>query len=125
MPPLTPLYPDTDGLPLLADPTSQYRKLKTDEERADQIVLAELLHGLKAPAYVGDIADRIAYGLALQVIFQLQQGVTPDITKSVSNAHPGNTTTYRDRYKSPEAAAIISAATGVKWTGFTVPPGGV
>jgi hypothetical protein len=125
MPVLAPIYPGVNALPLLADAGSLYRKLKTDAERTDQIVVAELLLGLRPPAYAGRAQSEIEYAVALQVQFQMQQGVTPEITKSVSQAHPGNTTTYRDRYLSPEAAAIVARATNTATTGFTIPPGGV
>lgn len=123
---LAPLYPGANALPVLSDAASAYRKLKTDAERTDQIVIAELLLGLRPPAYV--IARTVAeleYAVAIQVIFQMQQGVSPEITKSISQAHPGNTTTYRDRYLSPDAAALVARATNTKWTGFTIPPAGV
>lgn len=122
---LAPTYPTVDALPLLADVGSRYRKLKTNAERTDQVVLAELLLGLRPPAYAGRAADEIMYGIALQVMFQMEQGVTPDIMKSLSNSHPGNTTTYRDRYLSPDAAVLVARATGTKYTGFTIPPSGV
>lgn len=125
MPALAPIYPGVDALPVLSDVTSAYRKLKTNGERTDQIVIAELLLGLRPPAYAGRPGSEIEYAVALQVQFQMQQGVTPEIMKSVSQAHPGNTTTYRDRYLSPEAAALVARATNTAWTGFTVPPGGV
>lgn len=120
MAPLTPLYPDTDTLPLLADANGRYRKLKTPEERADQLVLAELLLGLHAPVYTDTDADQLMYAIALQVGFQMEQGViTAQILRSQSNTHPGNTTTYRDRYLHPGAAAIVSRVTKVATVGFT------
>lgn len=127
MPPLDPLYPDVDTLPLLADSSSRYRKLKTNAERLDQLVLAELLLGLSAPAYTGQKGGEIKYGIALQVTYQLEQGfLTAQIMKSVSTGAPASATTaYRDRYIHPGAAAIVMRATGTAVVGFTPPPRGV
>lgn len=121
MPPLTPLYPETDTLPLLADADGRYRKLKTDEERADQLALAELLLDLTAPAYTGDDADRLMYAIALQVKFQMEQGVlTAQMMKSVTTGtQAGSTTTYRDRYLHPGAAAIVGRVTGRAQVAFS------
>lgn len=118
---LTPLYPDTENVALLADPTSRYRKLKTDPERSDQIAIAELLLGLKEPVYTGRKASEIIYAIALQVNFQLDQGtITAQIMRSVSTNAPGNSmTTYRDRYLHPGAADIVNRATGRAVVGFT------
>jgi uncharacterized protein YlaN (UPF0358 family) len=127
MPTIDPLYPATDALPLLADESSRYRKLKTDAERADQLVVAEMLLGLSGPVYTGRTANEIMYGIALQVNFQLDQGfITAQQLKSISTGAPAsNTTSYRDRYLHPGAAAIIARATGMGITGFTAPPPGV
>lgn len=119
-PPLNPLYPDTDILPLLADGSSRYRKLKTDEERRDQIVLAELLLGLRAPVYIEDDASKIQYAVALQVMYQLDQGtILAQFMKSQSNAHPGNMSTYRDRFIHPGAQMIIARVTKTANVGFS------
>jgi hypothetical protein len=66
VPPLAPLYPGADALPLLADPQSRYRKLKTDPERLDQIAAAELLLGLEPPAYTdARKVSELEYAVAL------------------------------------------------------------
>jgi hypothetical protein len=118
---LTPLYPDTDALPLLADSNGRYRKLKTNEERADQLVLAELLLNLTEPVFTDRDADQIMYAIALQVTFQMEQGVlTAQMMKSVSTATgAGSTTSYRDRYLHPGAAAIIARVCGRATVGFS------
>lgn len=127
MPPLAPLYPETDGLPILSDASSRYRKLKTDPERVDQLVLAEMLLGLVTPAYTGAKADQIRYAVALQVNFQLDQGqITAQEMKSVSTGAPGvSTTAYRDRYLHPGAAAIVARVTETAVVGFSPTPRGV
>lgn len=115
---LTALY-DIDSHPLLS---GKYKGLATDDERDAQHQVAEMLLGLLPPAYTGDKAEKLCYAIVLQVNFQVEHGLTPDITKSVSNAHPGNTTTYRDRYVSPVAWDIVRHVTGRTTPGLT-PPG--
>jgi hypothetical protein len=127
VPPLAPLYPGADNLPLLADPQSRYRKLKTDPERQDQIVAAELLLGLEAPAYTdARKVSELEYAVALQVQFQLDQGtITAQQMKSVSTNAPGtSTTSYRDRYLHPGAAAIVDRVTERATVGFSAMPRG-
>lgn len=128
MPPLSPLYPETDTLPLLAETSGRYRKLKTDEERTDQIVLAELLLDLKEPALTGRPADELMYAIALQINFQLEQGfLSAQITQNLSTGTGGNTatTTYRDRHLHPGAAAIVRRVTGRQGVRFESPMRGV
>lgn len=124
MPPLAPLYPETDTLPMLADVSSRYRKLKTNAERADQLVLAEMLLGLVSPVYTGASADQLRYAIALQVNFQMDQGqITAQQMRSVSTGAPGvSTTTYRDRYLHPGAAAIVIRVTQTAVVGFSPMP---
>ena len=116
--PLTVLYDITDH-PLLS---KKYTGLATDPERQAQQIMAEMLLDLRAPAYTGDAALELAYAVVAQINFQLQHGLEPEVVKSVSNTHPGLTTSYRDRYVSPAAWAIVQRVTGVKTVGFT-PPG--
>lgn len=113
----------TNGL--LADPTGRFQKLKTDDERTAQNALAELLLNLRPPAYVDGNADDLAYAVALQVAFQLEQGYTPEIVKSQTRTHPGDTTGYRDRYVHAGAAAIVARVTRTATVGFSPTPRGV
>jgi hypothetical protein len=115
---LTWLY-EIDTHPLLTD---KWRGLPSDDTRDAQHILAELLLDLRPPAYTGVSAEELSYAVASQVIFQLEHGITPEVIRSVSNAHPGNTTTYRDRYVSPVAWAIVRRVTGMTTVGMT-PPG--
>lgn len=112
--PLTALYDITDN-PLLEE---KYKKLKDDGVRLSNQILAEMVLGLKAPLYTGSDAEEIVYAIVEQINYQLQKGVEPEVIKSVSNTHPGNTTTYRDRYLSPIAWRIIERVTGVKTVRF-------
>lgn len=118
---MDPLYVVT-GHPLLIP---KFAGLASDEARKEHNNLAELLLGLKAPAYVGDDATKLVMAVVLQINFQLERGLDPLVNKSISNQHPGNTTTYRDRIVSPEAAAIVEKVTGARQVAFRVPSYGV
>jgi hypothetical protein len=113
-----PLY-DITGHPLLSD---KYNKLKDDDEKTAQNYVAELLLNLREPVYTGDDADELGHAIVRQINFQMEQGITPEVLRSVSNAHPGNTTQYRDRWVEPGAWAIVARVTGVQQVRF-VPPG--
>lgn len=113
---------------MLADLSSRYRKLPTDEARTDQIVVAELLLGLSPPAYTDERkVSELEYAVALQVQFQLDQGViTSQMMKTQSKNAPGVTTeSYRDRYLHPGSAAIVDYTTGRATIGFHGLPRGV
>lgn len=114
---LAPLYA-IDAHPLLS---KKFDALPPEEQEA-QHLLAEMLLDLRAPVYTGNPALELSYAVVEQINFQLQRGLEPEVLKSVSNTHPGNTTAYRDRYVSPAAWAIVQRVTGVKTVGFT-PPG--
>lgn len=118
---LAPIYEVTNH-PLLI---KKWAGLPTDEARIQHNILAELLLGLKAPAYAGDDGERLLLATVLQINFQLEQGLEPDISRSVSNTQPGMMTSYRDRYVSPEALRIVCDVTGVTYTAFGVPGRGV
>lgn len=118
---LVPLYPVTDH-PLLSE---KFAGLKVPGAQAAQNVLAELLLGLSPPPYVDAEAEQLTMAVVLQINYQLERAITPDVLKSMSNTHPGNTTAYRDRYISPGAWAIVERVTGVRYVGFTVPGRGV
>lgn len=124
---LDPLYPGADGLPMLADPQSRYRKLPSNDARKDQVVVAELLLGLSGPVYAdARKVSEIEYAIALQVNFQLDQGViTAQALKTASKGAPGVTTeSFRDRYLHPGAAAIVDRVTERATVGFNGMPRG-
>jgi hypothetical protein len=116
---------DVTASSILADPTGRFQKLKTDAERIAQNELAELLLGLYPPAYTGDDAAALTVAVAIQVAFQLEQGFTPEIVKSQTRSHPGDTTGYRDRYIHAGAAAIVARVTRTATVGFSPTPRGV
>lgn len=120
-----PLY-DLSGHPLLADPKNKYNNLKGDPERAAQQSLAEILLGLEEPIATdaGEV-EQIGYAIALQILFQMEQGATPMVDKSNNLQHPGNATVYRDRWLDPRAADIIRRVTGIEPVRFSAPSFGV
>lgn len=117
MPTIATLYP-VAGHPLLSD---KYAGLKDDDQRHAHHVMAELLLRLLPPAYEDDEAVMLTMAVVQQINFQLQQEIEPEILKSKSNTHPGNTTAYRDRYLSPRAWAIVERVTGAEVVAFSVP----
>lgn len=108
--------------PLLSE---KYLKLKSDDERAAQQETAERLLNLSEPAYTGAQMDAIQLALVHQINFQLEHGMTPEVMRSIGNAHSGLNTSYRDRWLSPVAWRIIEVTTGVQYVGFRAPGFGV
>jgi hypothetical protein len=117
-----PVLYDITGHSLLSE---KYNKLKTPEEKSDQQVMAELLLGLRAPVYTATEAEQLKYAIARQINFQLERGITPDVMKSLSNSHPGNTTQYRDRYADSGALAIVNRVCKIAVVGFSATGPGV
>jgi hypothetical protein len=113
---------DILGHPLLSE---KYDGLEDEDIRDAVHSAAELLLGLRAPAYTGQDAIDITYALVTQINFLLEQDIAPDVLKSVSNSHPGIVTQYRDRYRSNRAYELVALVTGVKQVRFEVPGRGV
>jgi hypothetical protein len=122
--PLGEIYYDVTGHPLLSD---KYNALESADEKLAQQVLAESLLGITSAEYIAADPEypTICYAVVVQIGYQMERSITPDVMKSVSNTHPGNTTNFRDRYVSPVAWALYSRATGVTTIGFTPPGRGV
>lgn len=119
---LEPLYPNTDAVPLLSASSNKYRNLGSDDERKAQVVLAELLLGLEEPAYADpDIAARLEFAIALQINFQMDQGVVTSQILQTASISPALTKTegYRDRYLHPGAAAMVDRVTQRATVGFS------
>lgn len=101
-------------------------KAPTDSAKLTELnALAEMLLSLKAPAYTGPQAEQLTEAVVEQINFMVQRGIEPTVVKSVSNTHPGNTTSYRDRFVSPDAYAMVCAVTGRRAVGFRAPGLGV
>lgn len=115
---MLPLYDVLDH-PLLADPSGKFQKLPSEEARVAQTLQAELMLGLVGPAYTetADV-DALGYAIALQVLYQMERGLTPEVTKSQTRQQPGDTTMYRDRYLHSGAAEIVSRVTRTAHTIF-------
>lgn len=120
----SPIYDLTDQ-PLLADPKNKYNNLESEPQRVAQQTVAEILLGVEEPALADDDAARMTYAIALQILFQLEQGLTPEIVRSQNLQHPGNATTYRDRYLHPGAARIVQQVLGIEQVAFQPPLFGV
>jgi hypothetical protein len=118
-----PLY-DISALPLLADPKGKYQLLDSAVQPSYQIQ-AEMLLGLDSPAETGDEAEQITYAIGLQILFLLEQGVTPEVLKSANQSSPGVATTYRDRWLDPRAAGIVRRVLEVEQVRFEPPAFGV
>lgn len=115
---IAPLYDLTPALGMLS---GKWPADDTEGKQTQNRLMAEMLLGLQQSAadpYTGDDAERLAYAVVLQINFQMARGMEPMVTKSVSNTHPGNTTTYRDRIVSPDALAIVTQVTGRAIVGF-------
>jgi hypothetical protein len=107
---VTPLY-DVTGHPLLGE---DFAKLKSDDARAAQNAVAELLLGLVAPAYTdATVVDQLKLAVARQINFQLQQGMTASVMRTMNQTRPGVANSYRDRYADAGALAIVAAVTDV------------
>ena len=113
---------DITGNELLSD---AYNKLASAGLKTATQIEAELLLGLQLPVYTGSDADTLVYAIVIQINFQLLQGLTPDMHRSVSNTHPGQTTAYRDRFVDPRASAIVARVTKRATVGFTITGPGV
>ncbi len=107
----------TNGHPLLggkwAGITADSSFTKAEKQTAYNIFAEQCLR-LKAPAYTGDVADRLRYAVVRQINVLLNEGIEPLVFRTISNTNPGNTTQYRDRYVDPLAAQIVEDETGVR-----------
>lgn len=117
---MTILY-DVTGHPLLAAPGNKFNALATPEEKIAQNELAEAFLGLVSPAYVGDDAEKLTFAVALQVLFQMDQGLTPHIMKSEVQNRPGVTTTFKERFIHPGAAELVARVTRTSHHLFSAP----
>jgi hypothetical protein len=109
---------DITGVPI----GDKFTKLGSPEEKEAQQIMAEFILNLSAPQYTGPDATSITFAIARQIDFQMEQGITPEVMKSIGNAKAGLNTSYRDRYLDPVAWRIIEAVTKVATVGFS-PPG--
>lgn len=102
----------------------------SDERAAAQTALhvdAELLLGLQPAAapYTGDDADMLGFAVVRQINFMLEHGITPSVVQSSADTNRGLTTTYRNRWVDPDAAAIVARVTGLRQVRFEPAMAGV
>jgi hypothetical protein len=117
---LVPVFAMPLDHPLLGE---KFKKLKTNDEKTQQQVMAELLLDLTVAPTDATKVDQLIIALTRQINFQLEAGVSPEVMKSVANAHPGNgnTTTYRDRFLEPGAVLIVARVMRRAQPAFRVP----
>ena len=99
-----------------------------DQRTAQQTALhlsAELMLDLTAPAYTGDDADMLGFAVVRQINFMLEHGIAPSVLRSAADTSRGLTTTYRDRWIDPDAAAIVARVTGRRQVRFEPAMAGV
>jgi hypothetical protein len=106
--------------------SGQFAGLPDDDQRNAQQEIAELLLGLSSPFPTDpELVEAVKLAVVLQINYQLQQGTEPETVKSMTQNHPGIMTSYRDRYLSPRAAAIVASLMHVKAVRWEVPTRGV
>jgi hypothetical protein len=78
-----------------------------------QVLMATLLLGFpeKLPTKE-ETVEAMLLAAALQVNFQIEQGLDPLILEASSSGHTRNSATYRDRYLDPRAASIVRGVLG-------------
>ena len=88
--------------------------LALGDKFAPNQLLAETLLGV-SPAFVarltGDQVAQVVMAVALQLNFQVEQGLDPFILKSDSSQQQGESKTYQDNVIHPQAQAIIGNIT--------------
>jgi hypothetical protein len=100
----------------------------TAKDEAEQVavnLVAEQLLDLRAPAYTGDAAEELAFAVVLQINYWLARSDEPLVKKAIAQGGTAISTTFRDRWVNPDAAAIVARVTGRQPVRFTVPPAGV
>lgn len=81
--------------------------------------LAEGLLGLVAPATTDAFElSRVSTALAVQINFQVEQGVSALVASYQSSAHSRQQMAYRDRVINPQAAQIIATLPGLTGRAF-------
>lgn len=91
---------------------------------AAQQELAETLLGLTEPAVTNAFTlSRVQLAVALQINFQLEQGLDPLVEEVAQSKHSEQMIKYRDRIVNPQAASIIAdvlvVATVDRWASIT------
>ena len=96
---------DIDDHPFL---TPKSQALESEILHSHQL-LAETLLGLSAYDVFSDQADidQVELAIAMQINFQVEQGLDPYVSKSVSSGQSKQSTVYRDGYLDPRAVAIV------------------
>lgn len=96
---------DIDDHPFL---TGKSKALESEVLHSQQL-LAENLLGLSAYDVFTDQADidNATLAIAMQINFQVEQGLDPFVQKSASSGNSKQSVVYRDTYIDPRAADIV------------------
>lgn len=78
------------------------------EQFAAQVEVAEVLLALPATVPADPAGAQLHLAVAMQVNFQIQQGIDPLFIESSASSHSRNSVSYRDRFIDPRAAQIVA-----------------
>lgn len=85
------------------------------QELQGQVLLAESLLGVSAPAYTDtSLRERAELAVVLQVNFQVESGLDPLILKRIHSSHTSQTAEYWGRYIDPRALEVWFSTMSVK-----------
>lgn len=80
-----------------------------------QVLLAETLLGVSAPAYTdAALLEKAILAIVLQVNFQMEEGIDPLIVKRMHSTHTSQTVEYWGRYIDPRALILWSSTLSVE-----------
>jgi hypothetical protein len=119
-PGLTAEVPGSPASAILSETFTGY----SAEKRLAYELVAQGLLGLRA-GYTGDDAEWLSFAQVLQVNYLVDRGDEPLVKKAITQGGTAVSTTFRDRYLNPDAAAIVARVTGIQQVRFTPPPAGV
>lgn len=71
--------------------------------------MAEALLGLGSPAVADvDLLETLRLAIAIQINFQVEQGIDPFVASSTYSSHSKQSINYRDRLTDPRAALMVA-----------------
>jgi hypothetical protein len=95
--------------------SAKAKALQLDDTEAffAQAEVAESVLGIPATIPSGVDSSKLVLAVAMQVNFQIEQGLDPLILSSSSSSHARNSQVFRDRWIDPRAAVIARGAMGM------------
>lgn len=117
---------DVSSNPFLNNEKGKFQSLEDPDERESYCLVAEALlrvgeNAVTEPTKLVTMQNAIS----LQVNFLLDQGMAPHIAAQTSQSSPGVTSTFRNRWLDPRAAALAANALGIEAVRFQPPMFGV